>query len=78
MTYFEVINAVEEMVANGTFNYVDYLNLVEMNIWTYVMFLFSYSAVLSAVILSATYFIKKMIGIIKDVKLEIEEGEMNY
>lgn len=78
MTYFEVINAVEEMVVNGTFNYVDYLNLVEMNIWTYLMFVFSYSAVCSAVMLSAAYFIKKMIGIVKDVKTEIEEGEMNY
>lgn len=78
MTYFEVINAVEEMVANGTFNYVDYLNLVEMNIWTSLMFWFSYSVVCTAVILPAAYFVKKIIGIIKDVKTEIEEGEMNY
>ena len=78
MTYFEVMNAIKEMVANGTFNYVDYIRLVDMNIWTSIMFWFSYSVVCTAVILPATYFVKWIIRVVKDVRYEIEEGEMNY
>ena len=78
MTYFEVINTLKEMVANGNFNYVNYINLVDMNIWISLMFWFSYSVVCTAVILPAAYFVKKIVRIVKDIKYEIEDGEMNY
>jgi len=78
MTYFEVMNAIKEMVDAGAFNYIDYINLVDMNIWTSLMFWFSYSVVCTAVILPAAYFVKKIVRVVKDIKYEIEEGEMNY
>ena len=78
MTYLEVCNAIQAMVDAGTFNYIDYIKLVDMNIWSSLMYWTCYAIACSFVILPSFCLGKKIVEIIKDVKYEIEEGEMNY
>ena len=77
MTYFEVLEAVKVMAESGTFNYAEYIRLVDMNLWTSLMFWFCCGAVWSMVLLPMAYGIKYIIMIVKDTKDEIENGEFN-
>lgn len=72
MTYVQVLEAINEMVANGTFNYIDYLNLIEQNWFSFVQYVFSYSIVWSFIILGIWGFIKYVRTIGKAIKEEVE------
>jgi len=72
MSYMEVMNAIKEMVANGQFNYITYLNLVEQNYFTLAQYLFCEAAVLSGVIYGTVALIKYVKMVIKSMKEEIE------
>lgn len=50
MTYNEVMIAIKEMVANGTFNYVSYLKIVFSNWYTAGAYLWAAMAFLSIIV----------------------------
>jgi len=72
MTYTEVMNQINTMVANGTFNYITYLNLLERNWLTFSLFVFCESGFVSAVIITIWKLAEYCKYVVKSIKQEIE------
>lgn len=72
MTYTEVMNQINTMVANGTFNYITYLNLLEQNWLTFSLFVFCESGFVGAVILIIWKLAEYCKYVAKSIRQEIE------
>lgn len=72
MTYNEVLIAIEEMVAGGSWNYIDYLNLVFQNWFSAAQWTFCYAGVWSIVIFGTIALVKYIKLIVNSIKEEVE------
>ncbi len=74
MTYIEVLNQVNDMIASGNFNYIKYLNLIDQNNLTAFLFMVCESIFLWTVIIMTWGIIKYAKAVVLSIKEEIEEG----
>lgn len=72
MTYAQVLNELEMMVANGNFTYLNYINLVSQNWFSFAQWVFSYTLVWTLMIFSSIGVFKFTKMVVNSIKEEIE------
>lgn len=72
MTYTEVMNQINMMIASGNFNYITYLQLLEQNWLTFSLFVFCESGFVGALILMIWKLAEYGKYVVNSIKEEVE------
>ena len=72
MTYAQVLNELEMMIANGNFTYLNYINLVSQNWFSFAQWVFSYALIWTVMIFGSVGVFKYTKMVVNSIKEEIE------
>ena len=72
MTYAQVLNELEIMIANGNFTYLNYINLVSQNWFSFAQWVFSYAIFWTIMIFGSVGVFTYTMMVVNSIKEEIE------
>ena len=72
MTYTQVLLEVQELVASGNFTYLEYMNLISQNWFSFAQWCFSYAVIWNVIIFGFIGFAKYIKTVRKAIKEEVE------